>query len=344
VINKNYKKAKMIKKLYNKKRKKMNVCFILTFILLLISVNNLLAVSNTINAEKNSVLNKEFFSQNENYPDRFVPELFTETEQYFDSLNLRFVDNWPFGVWTLAMAYDETRNIAFCGSYGGIYIFDVSIPSNPTKISEAIHTRDEVSGLFYESTTQRLYIADGIIGLEIWDTSSPSSPQKLGRYDTPGFAHDVAVSGSYVYLANASDGLRIIDISDLSSPIEVGHCDTPGGAVGITLQTHYAYIGDHDGLAIIDITNPTNPYMVGYCNTATPIGNIVVSGNYVYAASSTWGLTRFLRIIDVSNPSSPYEVGYFQSLPATKVTDVAIFYPYAYLAVCGGGAGGTPHS
>ncbi|NPV14584.1 hypothetical protein HPY86_06600, partial [candidate division WOR-3 bacterium] len=56
-----------------------------------------------------------------------------------DSLNCRLVGGWPFGL-SYAVAVDEARNIAFLGSGGGVYILNVANPSNPVKISEAIHT------------------------------------------------------------------------------------------------------------------------------------------------------------------------------------------------------------
>lgn len=38
---------------------------------------------------------------------------------WFDSLNIRFIGDWPFGP-SYAIACDSARNIAFCGS-GGVY-------------------------------------------------------------------------------------------------------------------------------------------------------------------------------------------------------------------------------
>lgn len=60
--------------------------------------------------------------------------------QWFDSLNVRFVGNWPFGP-SEAVAYDLIRNLVFCGSGGGVYVLDVSNPATPQKISERIHSQ-----------------------------------------------------------------------------------------------------------------------------------------------------------------------------------------------------------
>ena len=150
----------------------------------------------------------------------------------FDSLNVRFVGNWPFGP-SYAVAYDSARSLVFCGSGGGVYILDVQDPS-PVKISD-IRTRGIVRGLFYDSFLERLYIADAHAGLRVIDISNPSNPVEVGYYDTPGYAWDVAVSGSYAYIADGISGLRVIDISNPSNPVEVGYYDTPGYAWGVTV-------------------------------------------------------------------------------------------------------------
>ena len=130
----------------------------------------------------------------------------------FDSLNVSFLGNWPFGP-SYAVSYDLTRNLVFLGSGGGVYILDVSDPQNPTKVSEEIHTRGIVYGLFYIPSTQTLLIADGPGGLDVWDVSSVQSPYQLSWYPTPGNAFDIFVSGTYAYVADSNGGLRIINVS-----------------------------------------------------------------------------------------------------------------------------------
>ena len=126
----------------------------------------------------------------------------------FDSLNVRFIGDWPFGP-SYAVAHDNSRNLVFCGSGGGVYILDVSNPSNPVKVSEAIHSGGVVNSLFYDPSNHRLYIAGEQGMLEIWDISNLSNPYKLGYYFTPGHALGVYVSGNYAYVADGDSGLKI---------------------------------------------------------------------------------------------------------------------------------------
>jgi hypothetical protein len=195
------------------------------------------------------------------YGEGLIPSKITPFVQYpenqtimagFDSLNTRFIGNWPFGE-SYAVSFDTIRNLVFCGSGGGVYILDVSNPANPQKISEKIHTRGIVEALFYESSSKILYIAAGQGGLEIWDVSDPSSPFKLGYYFTPGYAYGVYVSGSYAYVADEGAGLRIINISNPSNPYEAGYYDTPDYAYGVYVSGSYAYVADYEaGLQIYE--------------------------------------------------------------------------------------------
>ena len=230
-------------------------------------------------------------------------------EKSFDSLNVRFIGNWPFGP-SFTVAYDSLRNICFCGSGGGVYILNLQNPYNPQKLSEDIHRRGIVYSLFYKESDSILYVTARESGLELWDVKNTSLPIKLGYYDTPGRAYAVAVSGSYAYVADGGAGLRVIDISTPSSPTEVGYYETPGSARGVAVVGSYAYVANWGaGLRVIDISTPSSPTEVGYYDTPGGANAVTVSGSYAYIADDYAGL----RVIDISTPSSPTEVGYYDT-------------------------------
>ena len=248
----------------------------------------------------------------------------TDTKAGFDSLKVKFVGNWTFG-YSNAVTNDTIRDVCFLGSGGGVYILDVSKNYSPIKLSEGIHTRGFVNGLYYDYTTKRLYIAAGEVGVEIWDVSDLSKPMKVGYCYTPGTALDVYVSGSYAYVADGDYGLRIINISNPTNPTSVGYYDTPGYAWDVYVSGSYAYVADdYTGLRIIDISNPTTPRSVGYCDTPGYAYDVYVSGNYAYVADGS------LRIIDISNPTTPREVGYYDT-PGLAY-EVYVSGSYAYVA------------
>ena len=177
--------------------------------------------------------------------DGYLPQDRGIVDSGYDSLNVRFVGNWPFGP-SYAVAVDEERELVYLGSGGGVYILDVSDPGSPEKVSE-LKTRGIVVGLFYDSSAEALYVADSGSGLRVIDMSDPGSSYEVGYYDTPGIALGVYVTGGYAYVADGDSGLRVIDVSDPSDPQEVGYYDTPEYAKGVYVVRGCAYVADNLG-------------------------------------------------------------------------------------------------
>lgn len=202
-----------------------------------------------------------------------------------DSLNLRFVGNWPFGR-SRAVAYDSVRSLAYCSSGGGVYVLNVSNPSSPAKLSDAIRTRGIVRGLFYQSN--RLYIACDVVGLEIWDVSDSFSPTKMGSYNTPGPAVDIEVLGDYAYLAE-SGGIRVVNVNDPTDPFEEGFCGI-GKSNSVAVRGNYACVAQDYSICLIDVRDPEHPTKVGFYDTVVEAEDVTLSDGYAYVANNDAGL------------------------------------------------------
>ncbi len=229
-----------------------------------------------------------------------------------DSLNDRFVRNWPFGP-SFSVLSDGERHLAFVGSGGGVYVIDVSNPSSPMKISEKVHTKGFVRGIFYDGFNKRFYLACEV-GVEILDISDSLNPVKLGSVTTPGKARGVHVSGSYAYVADEDAGLRIIEISDPLCPNEVSYYnryyDHSIIAADVFVEGSYAFVADYySGLLIVDISNPLNPQYVSNIHTGLISLKVYVTGSYAYLVNLEAGF----KIYDISNPSAPQQVGYYNT-------------------------------
>jgi len=265
-----------------------------------------------------------------------------------DSLNCREKGSWPFGP-SYAVAHDASRNLAFCGSGGGVYVLDVSNPAQPQRLSDAIRTRGLVDGLCYQAN--RLYIAADVAGLEIWDVTNPAAPARLGYYDTPSQARAVAVAGNHAYVADDEAGLRVISVSDPAHPSEVGYYDTPGYANGVAVAGNYAYVADYSaGLRVISVSDPAHPSEVGHYDTPGYANGVAVAGNYAYVAyyevpppvlgtqhlrvagnyAHVADASTGLRVISVADPAHPSEVGYCGTPGLAE--GVAVAGNYAYVA------------
>jgi hypothetical protein len=179
------------------------------------------------------------------------------------------------------------------------------------------------------------FVAVGDAGLAIIDVSNPADPQRVGGYDTGGYAMGVAVSGNYAYVADGAAGLQVIDVSNPANPQLVGGYDTSGEAEDVAVSGSYAYVADRGaGLQVIDVSDPANPQRVGGDNTGYPAHSVAVSGNYAYVAESMcrfafrcWGR---LQVIDVSNPTNPQPVGGYDA--SDRAQGVAVLGNYAYVA------------
>jgi hypothetical protein len=139
----------------------------------------------------------------------------------------------------------------------------------------------------------------------------------VGRCDTPGYAWDVAVSGSYAYVADYYRGLRVIDVSNASSPHEVGACDSALNAVHVTVADSIVYVASHTrGMRIVNVRDPLNPVILSTFTVPSGHGifNVEVADTIAFATSGIpCPSSQTLRVIDVSDPSAPAQI---DSIPA----------------------------
>jgi hypothetical protein len=233
---------------------------------------------------------------------------FEPDNQFFDSLNVRFVGSWPFGD-SRAVAYDSIRSIAFLGSGGGVYTIDVSDPTNPVKLSEKIHTRGMVFSLFFDKNSQVLYIASYGSGLDIWDVSNVYNPSKICSYQNTPLVCAIFVSDSLAYVGENAMLLHILNISDPYNPQEIGVWSTSQLPVySVYKIDSLVYVGSF-GFFIIDVSIPEEPKEIAYWDSSqNNIFDIAVCSSFVYVVEQ--GEYGGLRILDISNPHNIEEMGF----------------------------------
>src|SRR6185436_13258658 len=100
----------------------------------------------------------------------------------------------------------------------------------------------------------RAYVADGLLGLQVFDISDPASPTPLGSLSTPGTAFDVVLADPLAYVADFDHGLQIISISNPTSPAAVGEVIPPGHfTYGVKVVGTTAFLAnDLFGLQAVD--------------------------------------------------------------------------------------------
>jgi len=239
-----------------------------------------------------------------------------------DSLNMRTAGRWPFGGESVAVG-DETRQLVFCGSSGGVYVLDASNPESLRVVSERIQTRGIVRDLFYDAANFRLYVACLEGGLEIWDVATPTSPSRLGAFAAATRACAVVVSGGSAFVADRDSGLRIVNVTDPANPYQAARLETPVSAFDVAVQGSYAYIADSSSVRVVDVSTPSDPREVGHCDTIWATA-IAASGQYAYVTGAG------LQVLNVADPARPYKMG-FCPVPSWAV-DVAVTGSYAYVS------------
>lgn len=231
---------------------------------------------------------------------------------------------------------DRAFDVAVAGSYAyiadrsdGLYVIDVSNPSNPTRVGQYI-----MDGQAYRVAVcdNYAYIAASD-GLYIFDISIPSNPTKVGQCITDSGAEGVAVAGNYAYLTAGYFGLYVIDISNPSNPTKVGHYNPPdfseGYYEGIFILGKYVYVASgYHGLDIFDVCIPSNPTKVGQYIAGSHAEDVAVSGGYAYVTTWNSGLCA----IDVSDPSNPTKIRQYDTV---YTHDVVVSGNHAYVAADG---------
>jgi len=252
-----------------------------------------------------------------------------------------------------------------CGYYDLFRIFDITRPLSPVLLGSGALPGPTVEFALSPSGDYT-YFASSQCGLQIFSTSNPSTPTKIGSFDNSGSFSAVELKGKYAYLIGSA-----IDIFDISNPAKTTLASantiwtgTTGTMQGNYLYTaglgfkgfsianplipehlftfshhymdddrdvavkgNYAYVTDGDnGLMVFDITDPRNAVYVGDSSYYECKG-IAIKDNYLYL-NDYWGF----GIYDITNSKWPKFISDIEDLMGNLVC-VDPAKPYAYITV-----------
>lgn len=147
---------------------------------------------------------------------------------------------------------------AFVGlGVGGVLILDTSNPVNMTAWGVA-RTRGVANGL--QVVGNRLYVASGSIGVEMFDVTSLAAPIRTAIFDTDD-ARDLQVNGRLVYVADGAAGVKVLERIDppVFSSHPVSHRVQVGQSVTFSAfaSENPAYQWQLNGADIAGATGPT---------------------------------------------------------------------------------------
>ena len=229
-----------------------------------------------------------------------------------------------------AYGIDVSGDYAYIAGSNGLWIYNISIPANPTLIGQIILPG---SAKDVKVIGNLAYVADEYAGLRIIDISNPSNPVEIGFFDSPGRSFDVEIRDTVAYLADADGGFFCIDISNPSNPTTISNYSAGDAVVDIDLKDTLAYYTDgYAGIKVLNISDPNNLELVGSLSIPYWCLGIKISGDYAYVAAWEFG---GLRIVDISDPANMQEVGFYNTWGKSR--DVDVVDPLAYIADWDGG-------
>ncbi|MDP3064625.1 MAG: hypothetical protein Q8O40_15675 [Chloroflexota bacterium] len=188
------------------------------------------------------------------------------------------------------------------GYRSGLQSLDLSQGKGPTLVgtydtpgdAEAVAVKDG-----------RAYVADGGMGLRVYDVSDPTSIREIGSL-AAGYAMDISLLDGYAYVGDLDGGLHVVDISAPEAPEEVGRFSVPGDSLGVAVRQPYAFVATRlTGVKALDVSDPSMPKEVAWLDTPGDARDVLLSGKYLYVAD--WGTG--VVVMDVSAPLSPRQVG-----------------------------------
>ncbi|SUZ48945.1 uncharacterized protein METZ01_LOCUS1799, partial [marine metagenome] len=251
---------------------------------------------------------------------------------------LNHIDHFTLGQNGKANCVEAIDNYAYFTSKNGLYVVDISSPSNPQNLGRVDGTNNfilenldadnnmlavaahEDGVLLYDiSNPQDLelrstinsenawavrlkegyaYIADELI-VKIYDISNSSDPVFINQIQTSNAIKDIALTQSFMYVALGSDGVDIYDLYNLESPIFLDNYNTNTLANRISPFENKLAVSDWDDVDVLEWDgNSLN--RVGYKNTGNRTMAIATKNNYIYSAE--WASVQAFEFGPVSGP------------------------------------------
>ena len=157
--------------------------------------------------------------------------------------------------------------IAFFSSNNGVYIVDISNPTNPDNLGRISGT----NGLILEDLktfNDVMAVCAHEDGVRLYDISNPNNPIFLSIIPTDN-AWTVGLVVDYIYVGDNSN-ILVVNITDIDNPIVELTLDTGNAIKDIIIKDNllYAALGSQ-GVNIYNISNNSEPVLLDNYNTST---------------------------------------------------------------------------
>jgi hypothetical protein len=196
----------------------------------------------------------------------------------------------------------EDSIVLLAEEYDGINILSASPIESPSLITKFFD-----SGLANKIVTRGnlAFVADRFAGLEIFDISNYSNPQKIGQFNYPNMAVlDIVIKDNIAILSSFDKGLHFINISQPDNPILITKWDEGYYIQTAALQEDYLYLGTiNQTIVTLNISNLTQIETSSFYNLPlgyTVVQELVTNNDTLFMGSYNDALVVF----DITNRSS----------------------------------------
>ena len=184
-----------------------------------------------------------------------------------DGGQLEHIDHFTLGQNGKANCVEAIDNYAYFTSRNGLYVVDISDPSDPQNLGRV----DGTNGFILENLdadNNMLAVAAHADGVLMYDISNPNNLQ-LSATISADNAWCVRLKDGYAYIAD-EQAVSIYDISISTSPNFIYEIETSNAVKDIALDQSFMYVAiGSDGVDIYDISDPANPIFLDNYNTNT---------------------------------------------------------------------------
>jgi hypothetical protein len=219
---------------------------------------------------------------------------------------------------------------------GGLVIMNISNPAQPMLLGSYDHnaTVGFFENLWYDSTTQLVYITHPYYDLLIINCSNPTTPTLVSTFEIgePFYMSNLFIEDEVAYLTSSgSEGsLALVNVSTPQEPTLLSWTTVGDAIMDIQILEHRAYlVMQYNYLAIIDVSTPTAPSKVSSLkNWWFQTQTLFVNNSKVFIAQYAAGL----RVVDTSNPANPVEIAAIRDHYRGICYDVVVQGAYIFIA------------
>eukprot|EP00754_Rhynchopus_humris_P036494 Rhum_TRINITY_DN18619_c0_g1::Rhum_TRINITY_DN18619_c0_g1_i1::g.167880::m.167880 len=224
------------------------------------------------------------------------------------------------------LAYDPGCCVLIANGAGGLLLYEVAEPSEPTHVGTLLMKRGDSARYVVKCGNKVLVFCSGDNGpaIVVAKLRSMEDPVFVGRRALKGeVVSAVQVDDKYVFAVTSSKFLLVIDGAAAESFQFKSIVPMEKAATSITSFKEFIYVAVGTELLVYATLNIEKLELAARVSLGAAVRDVKWFGGHVYCATEAG-----LSIVDVRDPRRPTEAGYLSLLPLKKL-EVQEFVVYA---------------